>query len=471
MKIKKGIISSFRDIIEEKTGLFFPNSKFETFEKAVIKLLDDSSFNSIDELYNYLSDREIEDTVFKKLINYLTIKETYFFRDRGHFEILRKYVLPEVITEKEGEKKISIWSAGCSTGEEAYSIAMVLHRFLNNRDEWNIKILATDINSEYIDSAKTGLYDSWSFRDNLQNEEYADYFIRRSDSFEITPEIKKMVDFVKHNLMDGYSVSFPVVPYSLDIIFCRNVMIYFKKNVIKTLIKMFYALLAPNGFLIVSNSDLIFPLPDGFRILNFRDAVVLQKTEKRSADILNQEEKYVSSVDEKKSIGLKEVAYREKHLLLNEKKADELLKQCRDKVEQDPDWLEGYIKIAMILTNKGELEEAHEWCTKALQKDKLCTEAYYILSLIFEEQNNFKDALESLKKVLYIDNSFIPAHYHTGNLYYKLRDFKAGDKCYENAVKLLKSKKEDDIIPLSDELTVRKLLEIIDGVIHKRITL
>ncbi|MFC1562548.1 CheR family methyltransferase [candidate division KSB1 bacterium] len=462
--MKLDIVSfiKFRDLIEEKTGLYLSYNKKKNVEKELLKIYKEHSFNNTDEFYNYLKINSKNNIAFKKLVNSLTTKETYFFRNNSHFEILENSVLPEIIERCKAEKKIRILSTGCSTGEEAYSIAIVLHRLLRNINGWNIKILAVDINNEYLETAKTGLYGSWSFREKFDEEILKDYFTEKNGKFEIISIIKEMAHFADHNLVEEYSNSLSVPEESIDIIFCRNVMIYFKKSRFKKVVNMFYDLLKKNGYLFVSNSDLIFPIFKMFQIRHFQKAIIFQKSESINDSMAEKFDGLIQHKEEKQS------KLEQKETLEN--KIVETLENSYKKLEIDPDSVEDYVIIAKILLDKGDFENAYEWCTKAIQKDKLNVDAYFILSMIFEEQQNYDKAVETLKKVIYLDNSFVLGYYSLGNLYQRLDDIEQAEKYYRSAVRILEPMNKNVVIPFLDDLTVGELLGLIKIIIDKKVS-
>ncbi len=466
MRLNNANYLKFSNFIEEKTGLYFPYNKKKVVERELFNIYKEHSLNDADEFYNYLKNSFKKTPEFEKLVNALTTKETYFFRNDGHFETLEKSVLPDIIKKRKSEKKIRVWSAGCSTGEEAYSIAIILDKLLHNLKDWDIMILATDINKEYLEAAKTGLYGSWSFREKSEEKIFKDYFIEKNGKFEIIPEIKKIVHIANHNLVEGHTNSLPVTPGSVDVIFCRNVMIYFKKNRFKEVVKMFYDLLTENGYLFVSNSDLIFPIFKKFQIRHFQKAIIFQKSENISESTGKRYEEPIQYKEDKHNKQEENDTFKEDFLLLNGNKVDESLEKFYKQIELNPDFVEGYIKIAKIFADKGDLGKAYEWCIKTIQKDKLNVEAYYILSIVYEEQQNYDKAIENLKKVIYLDNTFVPGYYNIGNLYQRLDDIKQAEKYYRNTIKILRSMNKNEIIPFLDDLTAGGLLEIIKAILN-----
>jgi chemotaxis protein methyltransferase CheR len=225
------------------------------------------------------SDRE-----WRELALLLTTGESYFFRDQGQFTLLKTRMLPELIEHRkkaqyrEGEAKPSlrIWSAGCSTGEEAYSLAVLVKELIPDYEQWNILILGTDINQESIEKAKLGIYDAWSFR-MVDTELQRRYFYQWKTSWKVDERIRKMVTFRYGNLMKDHFPSLISYIHNVDLILCRNVFIYFDFKAISVVLEKFYNTLRPGGYLIAGHTELHGQNLDQLETKVFPQSVVYQK--------------------------------------------------------------------------------------------------------------------------------------------------------------------------------------------------
>ncbi|MBF0260185.1 MAG: chemotaxis protein CheR, partial [Desulfamplus sp.] len=180
--------------IVEKTVIYFPQERFHDRERVLKEAAGDLGFVEINAFISWLIKDKITSKQFDALVCRLTIGETYFYRDKKIFQALEQHILPDIISRKQkSEQILRIWSAGCSTGEEPYSIAILLSRLIPDLKEWGITILATDINRMAIDKALCGRYGNWSFR-NTPSWLKESYF-RQTEKyvFEILPKIKDMV--------------------------------------------------------------------------------------------------------------------------------------------------------------------------------------------------------------------------------------------------------------------------------------
>lgn len=252
--------SEFKDLcglVFEYTGIKIKDEKkalaFSRFSKR-LKLLNLSSFN---EYYNYVKNNDSE---IESFTNAITTNLTAFFRESHHFEFLSQTVIPRLIAN--GQKKIRIWSAGCSTGEEPYSIAISLLESMPKIRNLDVKILATDIDTQVLSKAQTGIYHVANF-DQLNNLMKPTWYkkINGNDSIEIVPKVKDMISFKRLNLIAS---QWPMKgPF--DVIFCRNVIIYFDKDTQKRLISRFADLQYSSAYLFSGHSESLQTVSDKYK--------------------------------------------------------------------------------------------------------------------------------------------------------------------------------------------------------------
>lgn len=219
--ISDEVLKTVSKEIELKYGLYFSEGRFKDLKRCLIKAatLKNIDLNSYIELF-LSNSLLIED--YNKLANVLTIGETYFFRDKKLFDVLRTNIIPNIIEEKRHNKTIIFWSSGCSTGEEAYSIAILLKELLIDFNEWNIKIIATDINSNSLMKARKAIYGEWSFRETDINFKGKYFEMVEPNQYKLKEEIKKCVTFSYLNLADKiYTIDNKLIQ-NVDIIFCRK---------------------------------------------------------------------------------------------------------------------------------------------------------------------------------------------------------------------------------------------------------
>ncbi|HDL78452.1 MAG TPA: hypothetical protein ENH09_02635, partial [Bacteroidetes bacterium] len=229
------------------------------------------------EYYEYLIQNYHENGhEIKLLLDEITIQETYFFRDMGQFQALTEYVIPRLIELKRGkDQSLRIWSAGCSTGEEPYTIAMVLREYFPHILDWDILIRATDVNVFALQKARQGVYRKHSFR-GVSDFIISKYFEQEKNMYSLKDTVKEMVSFDFFNLASDTFL--PVGRGNKwDIIFCRNVLIYFHKERIKSLLKRFHSALSDSGYLFLGFSENIFSYSDDFESIHYENSFFYKK--------------------------------------------------------------------------------------------------------------------------------------------------------------------------------------------------
>jgi chemotaxis protein methyltransferase CheR len=234
-------------------------------------------FSGFRDLYYFLKYDARRAEEFAVIVDLLTIHETYFFREDHQLHALRDEILPELM-KRRTDRTLRIWSAGSSTGEEPYSIAMTLA----NRPEyadWQIEVVGSDISQRVLEVARRGVYSASSFR--ATPPEYRERFFHAEGAgFRIDDSVKRMVSFFAFNLADVDRAA--LVP-RVDVILCRNVIIYFDLPVKKRVIEMFWSRLRPGGFLLLGHSESLINVSTAFNLRHLRHDIVYQKEERASA--------------------------------------------------------------------------------------------------------------------------------------------------------------------------------------------
>lgn len=250
----------FRDIIYEESGIKLNESKKALMQSRLMKRLRELDIDTYRDYYDYLMDNYHDEIV--NLINAITTNKTDFFRESKHFEYMTGEVLPEFA--RSGRKELKIWSAGCSTGEEPYSIAITAHRFFEDKKSPEIRILATDIDTQVLNRGKAGVYKAEDILEVVDMSTAKRYFQKGTGENEgflrVKDFIRRMVHFRRLNLLDS---SFPMKG-TFDIIFCRNVIIYFDRESQKRLFANFHRYLADDGYLFVGHSETLTGITDRF---------------------------------------------------------------------------------------------------------------------------------------------------------------------------------------------------------------
>lgn len=224
-------------------------NKRQLIESRMYSVLTEKELDSFSDYFKLLRKNDAKEITV--LLNKLTTNHTFFMREPAHFEFLKTVILPQIV-KKNSNKELRIWSAGCSSGEEAYSTIMVIREFLGLQSgQWDFQILATDISANAMEKAQNATYHEDSLK-NLDPSWIRKYFVSQGGTYQLKPEIRKEVLFKHFNLMDP-------IPYHkrFDLIFCRNVMIYFDQITKNNLVNKFYDAIKPGGYLFIGHSETI----------------------------------------------------------------------------------------------------------------------------------------------------------------------------------------------------------------------
>ncbi|ADQ04028.1 MCP methyltransferase, CheR-type [Caldicellulosiruptor owensensis OL] len=266
--------SLIRDFIYKTTGLYFSDDKKSYIQKRLKIAMDNLG---IADFWEYLKKIEIDKSAFNKLLELITTNETYFFRDIPQLDMFSKYVLPELLNRKanKGNFRLKIWSAGCSTGEEPYTIAIILKERLEYFDDWDIEILGTDISERVLKLAQDAVYMPRSLKDVPEYIKLRYFEYNASDKmYKLKEEIKRMVTFRYLNLYDDSKMK---LMRNFDIIFCRNVLIYFDEESRKRVVEYFYDALNPGGYIFLGHSESILRITKAFEIVYFDSNIAFRK--------------------------------------------------------------------------------------------------------------------------------------------------------------------------------------------------
>jgi len=513
----------FYEMIQTRTGIRVGENRREILAQALDEILESVKCTGLDHLYSSLQGARTESEVWSDLIKKVTVGETYFFRDPDTIEALRRHILPDLIARHQTDRTLRLWSAGCATGEEPYTLAILLRQILSDIDRWKILILATDINRQALLQAKAGRYRTWSFREKDPGIQ-STYFTADGDTFTLKPAVREMVTFAYHNLAEDNYPSPNNQTSDLDLILCRNVTIYLPTSLIFDIAKRFYQCLPNDGWLIVGPSETHLEIYRQFQTVNFNGATVYQKVsdppacqslwstvpdqidrsitrlqlnslmvtpstrqgpqmtpmlddqscvpilqlpcdEKRPAPIRGNPAYDIRIVDPSDQETSKTNADRADLY----QKGEEFVKQHRYEearecflscLAKEPGSPTALYRMARLEANAGRLNEARKWGEKALDHDPLRSEVHYTLALVHETHGELQEAIHRLKKVIYLDPNFILAHFGLFHLYERTGNPIEAERHRTLAVHLASRLSPDAVLPGSDDLTAGQLLSM-----------
>lgn len=487
-------LSILRDFLLQNLGLLYTERQEKDLYRKIESAASAFGYDDTNVFIEWLVLQHLSNSQTEKLAEFLTIGETYFLREKQAYDYLEFDYLPRLISErrKNNTKKLKIWSAGCASGEEPYTLAILLKRIIPDIKHWDITILATDINPAFLAKARLGVYSKWSFRKAPKSFVDNNFSEINPGRFQIKSSVKSLVKFSYLNLVDDVFPSVETMTNNVDAIFCRNVMIYFSPEGIAQVGNKFYNCINSSGILITSpvevssmqRSKFKVSLHNGCHVFDksgvvpsIHDSIAqVRNTQSLSAkstfsseDVFeklaqisrltaqSQEEEKESKLVSEPEIGTNDkyknaLAYYKDHQLENAEA--ELKKLLKTKQDIDEDAL---LLLARIYAKIGQLEEANSICKRVLESGTVSPTAYYLQAVVFYELGKKAEAIRSAESVLFLDPNYALAHYLLACIRMTDTDKRFSDKHFDNLQKLLNNKGNDDFVDEIDQLTVGQL--------------
>ena len=496
--------SQLSEFIAERIGLHFPPERWDDLKRGLTSAAGEFGFAEVAVCAEWLLSAALTKAQIQQLAGHLTVGETYFFREKKAFDVLAGSVLPEMIrSRRNGELRLRIWSAACCTGEEPYSLAMLLDQVIPDLPDWKVTILATDINERFLHKAITGVYGEWSFREVRAGFKER-YFERTGDGrYSILPEIRKRVTFTHLNLVEDVYPSLATDTNAMDVIFCRNVLMYFTLPQALKVVRNLRRALVEDGWLVVSPSEGSRALFSRFVPVNFPGVILYQKddskvrTDQRRPPVPRGEtaeftlpafeaflpgvplmpaapptEPTIAPPPESPSqpgvaptpLAVAASLYQQGHYA---ETADMLLAVLAVRDAPDPP---AFSLLARALANQGKLADALAWCDRWIAADKLNPSGHYLRAVVLQEVGENEPARRSLQRAIYLDPDFVLAHFALGNLARNCGRAHDADKHLSNAFQLVRLCQTNDLLPESDGLTAGRLTEIISSILDLQTT-
>ncbi len=477
----------FRDWIHHHSGIYLEESKVDSLRISLVTRATRFGFFEYSEYFDVLSRNEDE---FKELMNLVTINETSFFRFPAQFDALRDRVIPEILESKaKGSRSFRVWSAGCSTGEEPYTIAMTLLDSTLEARGIRSEVLGTDVSTQALDRAKAAVYPAKALASLPQNTVQR-WFEPVKGGHRPRARARDAVAFSYHNLIKE---PYPVVFSSnWDVVFCRNVTIYFRPDSTRRVVNNFYESLNPGGYLFIGHSETLTSISDRFEPVEMGGVFLYRKplakpniftpgfsakpvrTERpRTADLPRTGEvgsslgripprgtpatpprtqptpapapakpapKPIETVagpgseDERAEI---DALVAEAHDLLEKAEPARARSVAELALEKDRRHVGALLARAHANADSGDLEAAIADATEALGINPLLASARYILGIIYLRQDDAERAIAEFKRTIYIDPDFVLAHFNLANLHRTQGAYDDACREYENSLRAL----------------------------------
>ncbi len=445
------------DLIAQRTGLHLREADRAVLAQTAQARCRALGLAAVSDYTAYLAAQSpSSEQEWSRLAARLTNIESYFFRDRGQFQLLEQGLLPELIARQRPQRRLRLWSAGCSTGEEPYSLAMLLLQLLPDLAQWDCRILATDFNPEALARARRGWYSNWSFR-VLPADYRQRYFEPVSGGYQISALVQPWVEFHPCNLVEPLEHSPALRGQIFDLILCRNVFIYFHQAAIARTLAHFTRALRPEGYLLTGHAELYGQALTGFVSRIFPESIVYQRCgdgappvkpalpgPPRAAAPAPPPQPVspwvppsrpavpaplsISNLEER--LGVAQTLFAAKAYRQAAQAAEAVL-------AVQPRSFAACELLAQIYANTGDYDRAIQYCHRALAQQPFTVAIYYLLAQIAEESSNFEEAKAIFKKIIYLEPDSSWAHYGLGTLYEREGDRKRACKMYASARHLL----------------------------------
>jgi chemotaxis protein methyltransferase CheR len=381
------------------------------------------ALDDIDDYYDHLR-RHPDDEAFRKLINLVTITETRFFRDPGQFRLLR-HVLPELLARRASQRILRIWSAGCSTGAEAYSIALTLWDMglFQSHQDWTIEILGTDVNTEALQAAREAVY-SRGMLVNVEGPTVQRFFQAENRQFRLSDQIRERVRFEYANLNDAI-LSRPTA--GQDVILCKNVSIYFRPDAIPGLIQRLYERLNDGGYLLLGHSESLWQISEAFTLIEHEGAFGYQKPSATATEVYSPE----PAAGQAATIG----DYDRCLALFRAGDWSGVETSLELLIQSSPSFVPARLLLGAVYAHSGRYDDALGLADQILRLDDLEPRAYLLVGMIASRQGRPLDALRALRRALYLDESLALAHFWLANLYRDRGDAVRAAQEYQSVVR------------------------------------
>jgi len=481
--------SQLSAFIAQRMGLHFPRERWDDLQRSFAGAALEFGFENTAACIRWLLSAPLSKAQLQVLARHFTIGETYFFRDKQTLDALAETILPELIRSRRGrEQRLRLWSAGCCSGEEPYSLAILLHQLLPDLHDWQVTITATDINTCFLQKAVAGIYGEWSFR-NAPAGLKERYFKRTAEGrYAILPEIRKLVNFTQLNLVEDAYPSLVTDTNAMDLIFCRNVLMYFTPPQIHKVIRMLRHALVDDGWLVVSPSEASKALFPRFINVNFPGAILFQKSDAAPqtdpvclaspplpALVVPEIETSLPAVPLPTRVAAEPAPLPEAPVVAEAPRgplacAETLYQQGRYAEVTDtllaalagqPPDPATFSLLAHALANQGRLADALAWCDRWIAIDKLNPTGHYLRAVVQLEQGDTEQARAALQRAIYLLPDFVLAHFALGNLARHHGKSDEAARHFTNTLHLLRGHQPNDLLPESEGLSAGRLAEIV----------
>ncbi len=434
-------------IIERRTGLLFSKERQREFQLKLDKLPTSSIPATPAEL---IDAARVSDEVLQKVVNVLTVGESYFFRNRPHFNALRHHVFPALIEDAKKRMSLNIWCAGCAGGEEPYSIAMMIQDEFPYIKTWEISITATDINTDFLSNARSGLFRKWSFRGVDDAVIKRHFHVSADGDYQLHENIKHAVTFKHFNLYDLLDGARPTSG-NLDLVLCRNVLIYFPFQTADNIVSGYREMIRPGGYLFLGHSE-AFPALGNFEAIH-SDATYYYRRYVKEPKRLSMAAPASASIP----------GFAVRPTLMPSTHAGRgSFYGLSDNATVAADSPIARMETAREMADNGHTAEALKILEQlAATELRLDHRVHFLYALISDHTGYAMRASESLKRAIFLEKNFVVGHYYLGVICQREGDDGAAKRHFKNVLRLLDDISPDAELEEAEGLTAGRLKEIV----------
>lgn len=448
------LLDELAQLAVRRIGLRIPGDARDRFANILRERATHLGYSSLQDYRTFLVGRQATEE-WEELTRIFTSGETFFFRDHGQFDLMRLRLLPELIALHRSDKILRLWSAGCSSGEEVYSLAMLMDMLLPlpKRGGWDILIFGTDIDSAAIAKARRGRYGKWSFRmipPALQQR----YFHLEGNEWILDERIRRMVTFRVSNLVDEPFPDSASELHDMDLILCRNVFIYFDPAAVFAVATKLAATLHEGGYLLTAHTELIGHTVPGLESRLFADGVGYQRVSYQSV---------VAPPVSPPSISVAVGAWRaplvaRSSVSTANKASSSTVQTAHPAPAPIAPSDEALLKDARVHADCGEFDKAEQMCRKALVANPLASAPYFLLAQLAQIKGDFELAKECLNKAIYLDSRFVAAYLELAALCERVEDMPRAQTLRRAALSIVRTMPNNEVID-QYETTVGDLVQ------------
>ena len=466
IQLSDGDFTRVRDVLGKAAGLVFDDSRRDSMAYSLGERMSSCGTATVDEYLRRIA-RDADE--LQALLNEVTIQETHFFRNPPQFRALRQHVLPQLIKRAAtGSRRLRIWSAGCSTGEEPYSVAMLVRELLPLTDGWDVRIVATDLSTRALEVARAGRYGARALG-AAPPDDVARWFLRHGEDYVVRPEVRELVEFRHHNLVTEPAPFDKDDP--IDLLLCRNVTIYFSRDTTRRLMTQFHGALSDGGYLFLGHSETLWQVNDEFRLVTLGDAFVYRREapgddrravlpDRRTGDdgLPADGERRVVKGDRRGGSPWEKLT-KPRSLPFPRPARGPRSFESLGSALPVPEPVDAITEVRLALRD-GRYAEAAALAAAVVVADPLRADAYYLHGLALANQGRDSEALAELRKAVYVDPMAGFAHFLLGGVLARLGDAPGAARSYRAAAETLGRNADDhDAVELGGR-TVNELVDL-----------